>query len=151
MKIFNIEITKNKIIIFAAVVIFISLAVFFFYPRSLADICRCPSRYERIDITEEQFGYSIEEDDVICLYTDDARKLIEATENTKVYRSPFYKKLDEVGSDGINLYIHFKTQGHVMKTPLKIHVLTEDILVIDGVQYGVYGSEFIETLDSLIK
>lgn len=151
MKIFNIEITKNKIIAIVAAIIFISLAIFFFYPRSLGDTCRCPSRIERIDITEEQFGYAEGDEGVISLYTDDARKLIEAINKTKIYKNPVYKKLDEAGSETIDLYIIFKTKGHVMKTPLKIYVLTEDILVIDGVQYRIYGNSFIETMDSLIK
>ncbi len=151
MKIINFEITKKKIIVFVAAVIFLSAVIYFFYPRSLSDVCRCPSRIERIDITEKQFGYSVEDEDVICLYTDDARKLIESIGKTKIFKNPIYKKLDEGGSDTVNLYIHFKIKGHVMKSPLKIHIFTDEILIIDGVQYCVYGNEFIKTLNSLIK
>jgi len=49
------------------------------------------------------------------------------------------------------LYIHFKTSGHVMKSPLKIYVFTDNIIVIDGVQYRLYGNEFIETFGSLVS
>ncbi|MBO5196862.1 MAG: hypothetical protein J6C03_07195 [Clostridia bacterium] len=151
MKIFNIEITKKLIIIALAAVILITAAVYFLYPRALGDICRCPTKIERIAITEYQSGRADGEDEIASLSGDDAGKLINAINSTMIYKNPVYKKLSDGGEDAIKLYIHFKTQGHVMKAPLKIYVFTEDIIVIDGVQYRMYGNDFIETFSSLVS
>ncbi len=150
MKIFGVEITKKIIITALFALILLGTVIFFFYPRNLGDICHCPSKIEKIDITDSHLA-SAEDVDAISLYTDDARKLIDAVNNTKVYKNPIYKKYDKAQNESVNLYIHFKTKGHVMKTPLKIHVFTDNILVIDGVQYRIYGSDFIEVFNSLIS
>ncbi|MBR6651361.1 MAG: hypothetical protein IKL36_08150 [Clostridia bacterium] len=150
MKLAGIELTKKTIIIALLTIVFLGMLIYFFYPRNLGDICHCPSKIEKIDITDNHLA-SAEDTDAVNLYTDDAGKLINAINNTRVYKNPLYKKLDDVGNESVNLYIHFKTKGHVMKVPLKIHVLTDNILVVDGVQYRIYGSNFIEVFNSLIS
>jgi len=151
MKIFGFEITKKMVIITLAAALLLSAAAYFLYPRSMADICRCPTKIERIAITKYQSSRSDGDDEVASLSSDDAGKLIRAIKDAKIYKNPVYRKLNEGGEDVIDLYIHFKTSGHVMKSPLKIYVFTDNIIVIDGVQYRLYGNEFIETFGSLVS
>ncbi len=144
------ELTKGKVIIAIAAVSLIAVAVYFFLPRELDAIVNCPNSVESISISQYESGYISEE--LKSLTGEDAAELLNVIKSAKVYLNPIYTKSDEGGSDTIGVDIKFVTkQKASTKSPLKIHVFTDDILIIDGVQYKLYGNEFIETLRTLIN
>ncbi len=142
----KLQLTKGKIFFMAITALFLAIAAFFLFPRDLGELISCPNSSGGIVITEYN------KDEVVTLTGEDAAEMLNVIKKTKVYLNPFFTKSDEGGSNtiGMNIKIEPKhTAG--TKSPMKIGVFTDDILVIDGVQYKLYGNEFIETFRTFIN
>lgn len=145
----KIQITKGKLIIGVIAIAVIIAAVYFLYPRELGDIVGCPNSVAEISITQYRSSYS--SDDIATLTGEDAAEFINIIKSTKVHLNPFFKKSDEGGVDTIGMDIKMRPLNKAAKAPLKIQVFTDNIVVIDGFQYNLYGSEFIETFRKYIS
>ena len=141
MKKISFEITKTKVIVFIAAVIILVYAVTLFMPRDLAEIIELNGEVDGIttaDYRGTAFKKGVE---AVSMTEEDKEAFLNVIKETKIYKNPNYKKLNDGGFEKIGKTVEFIVPAGEDK-PFEIYVFTKDILIIDGVQYRIYGKDF---------
>ncbi len=146
------DISIKKLIILAAAIILIIAAVYFFMPRSLYSVASCPDTGESISIKNFTGGFSDTATEYMTLTGEDADRFMELISETKVYINPFFKKMNEGGDKTVGKNIVFNVKRRAgTQAPKNIYVFTEDILIVDGAQYRIYGNAFMDSFLEIIN
>lgn len=146
----KIEITKKKVVIAAVAVVLLVAAVYFLMPRSLGNIANVPDEVNSIEIVNFQGGYTSTSEVLLTLEGRDAKDFLDIINNTKVYKSPVYTKMSDGGAVRISKNITLNVPDGT-DIPSSIYVFTDDILMVNGIQYRIYGGAFIDSFLSLIS
>ena len=150
MKKFNIEIDKKKVILVIAAIIVVIYAAFLMMPRDLGELISLHDSVDGITTSNYRGSALKAGGETVSMSEEDKELFISTVAETKVYKNPFYKKLNDAGLDYVGKTVEFIVSAEEEK-PYDLYVFTNDIVIIDGVQYRIYGKSFADVFRSITE